>query len=213
MDMTSLSITFSACRFEGSLAGCVRYRVEDMFEIVPPNVAFHQSFLESHREWAGAHQDGAAVFMADDVTSSEGFADWVGKLLDAESASEKDGIVPCTYLWITEGLRYVGAIAFRHHLTPALLNSGGHIGYGVRPSDRRRGAASWALRELLSRLAVQGELGGALPDRVLLTCDDDNSASIRTIERCGGLLDDVRTGEDGRPFRRYWIDLGTPAAN
>ncbi|WP_240721377.1 hypothetical protein [Pseudarthrobacter sp. NamE5] len=60
-----------------------------MFELVPPNVAFHQSFLESHREWAGVHQDGAAVFMAKDVTSSEGFADWVGKLLDAESAPEK----------------------------------------------------------------------------------------------------------------------------
>lgn len=182
-----------------------------MFELVPPNVAFHQSFLESHREWAGVHQDGAAVFMADDVTSPEGFAAWVGMLLDAETAPEKDGIVPCTYLWITEGPRYVGAIAFRHHLTSALLNSGGHIGYGIRPSDRRRGAATWALRALLSRLAAQGELGGALPDRVLLTCDDENSASIRTIERCEGRLEDKRTGEDGRLFRRYWIDLGAPA--
>lgn len=183
-----------------------------MFELVPPNVAFHQSFLESHREWGGVHQDGAAVFLADDVTSAEGFAAWVGKLLDAESTPEENGIVPCTYLWITEGPRYVGAIAFRHHLTPALLNSGGHIGYGIRPSDRRRGAASWALQELLARLAAKGELGGVRSDRVLLTCDDDNSASIRTIERCGGRLEDARTGEDGRLFRRYWIDLETPAA-
>ena len=115
---------------------------------------------------------------------------------------ETGGIVPCTYRWITEGSRYVGAIAFRHHLTPALLNSGGHIGYGVRPSDRGRGAASWALQEMCARLAAQGE-----PDRVLLTCDDANAASARTIERCGGLLEDVRTGGNGRPFRRYWIDL------
>ncbi|MEV7606764.1 GNAT family N-acetyltransferase [Paenarthrobacter sp. NPDC089322] len=178
-----------------------------MFELVAPNVAFHQSFLESHSEWAGDHQDGAALFMADDVTRPEGFAAWVGKLLAAESAPVKDGMVPCTYLWITEGPRYVGAIAFRHHLTPALLNSGGHIGYGVRPSDRRRGAATWAMRELLGRLAARGE-----PDRVLLTCDDDNSGSIRTIERCDGRLEDVRTGGDGRLFRRYWIELGTPAA-
>lgn len=179
-----------------------------MFELVSPNVAFHLSFLESHREWAGVHQDGAAVFLAEDVISSAGFADWVGRLLDAENAPEKDGIVPCTYLWITEGSRYVGAVAFRHRLTSALLNSGGHIGYGIRPSDRRRGAATWALRELLVRLAARGE-----PGSVLLTCDDDNSASIRTIERCRGRLEDVRKGEDGRLFRRYWIDLGTPAAS
>ncbi|MFW0771721.1 GNAT family N-acetyltransferase [Paenarthrobacter nitroguajacolicus] len=178
-----------------------------MFTLVAPDTSFHQSFLESHREWAGVHQDGAALFMADDVTSPEGFADWVGKLLGAESAPESDGIVPCTYLWITEGSRYVGAIAFRHHLTPALLNSGGHIGYGIRPSDRRRGAASWALRELLASLAAEGDAGRVLPDQVLLTCADDNAASAKTIERCGGLLEDVRADEDGRTFRRYWIDV------
>lgn len=178
-----------------------------MFTLVAPDTSFHQSFLESHREWAGVHQDGAALFMADDVTSPEGFADWVGKLLGAESAPERDGIVPCTYLWITEGSRYVGAIAFRHHLTPALLNSGGHIGYGIRPSDRRRGAASRALRELLASLAAEGDTGRVLPDQVLLTCADDNAASAKTIERCGGLLEDVRADEAGQAFRRYWIDL------
>ncbi|SDX03390.1 Predicted acetyltransferase [Arthrobacter sp. cf158] len=177
-----------------------------MFKLVAPDVSFHQSFLESHREWDGAHQDGAGVFMAGDVITPEGFAAWVRQLEDAGQAAEKDGIVPCTYLWIAEGLRYMGAIAFRHYLTPALLNSGGHIGYGVRPSDRGRGAASWALGELCSRLAAQGE-----PDRVLLTCDDSNAASAKTIERVGGTLEDVRTGADGRPFRRYWIDLAALA--
>ena len=178
-----------------------------MFTLVAPDPSYHQSFLESHREWAGAHQDGAAVFMADDVTSPEGFAHWIGKLLDAENAPGKDGIVPCTFRWITEGSRYVGSIAFRHHLTPALLNSGGHIGYGIRPSDRGRGAASWALQELLAQLATNGK-----PGRVLLTCDDNNVASVKTIERCGGLLEDVRRDEDGNPFRRYWIDVGAVSA-
>ncbi|MCD4853344.1 GNAT family N-acetyltransferase [Arthrobacter sp. AK01] len=173
-----------------------------MFKLVAPDVSFHQSFLESHREWDGAHQDGAGVFMADDVITPEGFAAWIRQLEDAAQTAEKDGIVPCTYLWITEGSRYVGAIAFRHYLTPALLNSGGHIGYGVRPSDRGRGAASWALRELCSRLAAQGR-----PERVLLTCDDTNAASAKTIERGGGALEDTRTDADGRLFRRYWIDL------
>ncbi|MBP2268367.1 putative acetyltransferase [Pseudarthrobacter sp. PvP004] len=182
-----------------------------MFTLVAPDKSFYHSFLESHQEWAGAHQDGAAVFMADDVTTPEGFEEWVARLLDAENTPEKDGMVPCTFRWITEHSRYVGSIAFRHHLTPALLNSGGHIGYGVRPSDRGRGAATWALRELCARLSARAQPDGILPDRVLLTCDDSNAASARTIERCGGVLEDVRTDEDGQLFRRYWIDLGAPA--
>ncbi|MBT2535411.1 GNAT family N-acetyltransferase [Arthrobacter sp. ISL-69] len=174
-----------------------------MFELVVPAASFYPSFAESHREWDGAHQDGAGLSPDDDIFSQEGFDAWVRRLLGAAHVVETGGIVPCTYRWITEGPRYVGAIAFRHHLTPALLNSGGHIGYGVRPSDRGRGAASWALQEMCARLAAQGE-----PDRVLLTCDDANAASARTIERCGGLLEDMRIDGNGRYFRRYWIDLG-----
>jgi len=176
-----------------------------MFTLVAPDVSFHQSFLESHGEWGGVHQDGAGVFMAEDVTTPSGFAAWVQRLRDAEHAAEANGIVPCTYLWITEGTRYVGAIAFRHHLTPALLNTGGHIGYGVRPSERGRGAASWALQEMCARLAAQEDL-----ERVLLTCDDTNAASARTIERAGGVLEDKRTDADGRLFHRYWIDVSRP---
>ena len=173
-----------------------------MFALVTPDVSFYPSFAESHREWGGVHQDGAGLFAGDDVTSQAGFEAWVRKLLDAENADGSGGIVPCTYRWIISGSQYVGAIAFRHYLTPALLNSGGHIGYGVRPSARGQGAASWALRQVCDRLAERGE-----PDRVLLTCDDANVASARTIERCGGELEDVRVGADGQPFRRYWIDL------
>jgi len=176
-----------------------------MFKLVAPDVSFHQSFVESHSEWEGAHQDGAGVFMADDVITAEGFAAWIERLRDAERAEESQGIVPCTYFWITEGPRYVGAIAFRHYLTPALLNSGGHIGYGIRPSDRGRGAASWALKELCSRLQPREQ-----PDRVLLTCDDTNVASAKTIERAGGLLEDTRMDDDGRLFRRYWIEINRP---
>ncbi len=173
-----------------------------MFKLVAPDASYYRSFAESHREWDGVHQDGAGLLADDDITSQEGFAAWVRRLAEAEQAAEKDGIVPCTYRWITEGSRYVGAIAFRHYLTPALLHSGGHIGYGVRPSDRERGAAAWALQEVCAHLAAEGE-----PDRVLLTCDDANAASAKTIERCGGQLEDLRQAEDGRYFRRYWIDV------
>lgn len=56
----------------------------------------------------------------------------------------------------------------------------GHIGYGVRPSERGRGVASWAVREVL-RLA--SDMG--MP-RVTAVCEADNAASIATLERAGG---------------------------
>jgi predicted acetyltransferase len=76
----------------------------------------------------------------------------------------------------------------------------GHIGYGVRPSARGQGLATWALGRVLRHA---GEAG---LDRVLLVCADDNAASTRTIERAGGVL--ATTVDDGhRLVRHYWIDL------
>ena len=77
----------------------------------------------------------------------------------------------------------------------------GHIGYGIRPSARRRGLASWALGEMLveARAALQ-------VDRVLVPCMEDNIASARTIERCGGVLEGVRDTPHGM-VRRYWISI------
>ncbi len=78
---------------------------------------------------------------------------------------------------------------------------GGHIGYCVRPGFRRRGYATEILRQAV---IVARSIG---IDRVLVTCDDDNAASIAVIESNGGKLDGVRPATDqGPPHRRYWID-------
>jgi predicted acetyltransferase len=81
-----------------------------------------------------------------------------------------------------------------------LLRAGGHIGYGIRPSARGRGLATWALGQVLSKATALGL------DRVLITCADGNVASARVIERRGGVLEDVRDTELGRT-RRYWVTL------
>ena len=110
------------------------------------------------------------------------------------------GRVHASYWWIVEDETYLGAISLRHELNDFLLDAGGHIGYGVRPSARRRGLATWALGQTVDRAR---ELGLT---RVLVTCDDSNVASARTIEHNGGVLEDVRTTSLGLT-RRYWIDL------
>jgi predicted acetyltransferase len=109
------------------------------------------------------------------------------------------GRVRCTYRWIVEGDRVLGGIALRHELNDFVLRVG-HIGYGIRPSSRRRGLATWALGRTLEEARVLGL------DRVLITCEVDNIASMKTIERHGGILDDVRDTEHGT-VRRYWIKI------
>jgi predicted acetyltransferase len=108
--------------------------------------------------------------------------------------------VHCTYWWIAEGDAVLGSIALRHELNDFLLNAGGHIGYSVRPSARRRGLASYAVGEVVKEAAALG-----LP-RVLITCDVTNEASRRTILGAGGIQEDVRDTVLGT-VRRFWMAL------
>jgi len=112
--------------------------------------------------------------------------------------------VPSTFLFAFAGTRIVGRVTIRHSLNPYLERSGGHIGYVVVPEYRRQGYATAILRQSL-QIARQ-ELG---LKRVLVTCDDDNVGSIKTIEKNGGVLESIVTGpDDYKPTRRYWIVTG-----
>ena len=109
--------------------------------------------------------------------------------------------VPSTFLFAFAGTRIVGRVSIRHSLNPYLERFGGHIGYVVVPEYRRQGYATAILRQSL-QIARQ-KLG---LKRVLVTCDDDNVGSIKTIEKNGGVLESIVTGPDGdKPKRRYWI--------
>ena len=111
--------------------------------------------------------------------------------------------VPMTFLVAEVQGRIVGRTSIRHTLNDWLRARGGHIGYGVVPSARRRGYATEILRQSLVIARSYGVRDA------LLTADDDNIASIRVIERCGGHRDPDWPGDelDGRPIGRYWIPV------
>lgn len=168
-----------------------------------PTVAVHESFLAAMEEFAaegrGAPSDDSMIgsdLRAPRWRTPSGFDAYVRDLVaDAEDAPARpDDRVPCTTLWWVEGDEYIGRLALRHRLNAFLLDVGGHIGYDVRSSRRRRGHAT---AMLAAALPVARRLG---IDSVLVTCDDDNLGSRRVIERNGGALEDVRGVK-----RRYWI--------
>ncbi|WP_076467416.1 GNAT family N-acetyltransferase [Micromonospora avicenniae] len=174
-----------------------------MPELIAPTVRLHTAWLEARDDWgSGVHEDGFGLRPSDEVDSSDGFAAWVARLTEESDPTKPldAGRVHCTYRWIVEGDQVLGGIALRHGLDDFLLRVGGHIGYGIRPSARRRGLATWALGRMLDEARTLGM------NRVLITCEVNNTASGRTIERQGGVLEDIRDTELGT-VRRYWVEL------
>jgi predicted acetyltransferase len=112
--------------------------------------------------------------------------------------------VPETHLWYVEGAEFLGSIGARHGLTPMLEQWGGHIGYAVRPSAQGRGHASAMLALVLDHVRETLPL-----ERVTLTANVKNTASIRVIEKNGGVLRDEvpHPWVPGDRGRRYWIDV------
>ena len=112
-----------------------------------------------------------------------------------------EGFVPATqYVCVNGEGHILGMIDLRHRLNDYLAEIGGHIGYSVRPSERRKGYATRMLAMVLEEARKRG-----MP-RVLVTCDEDNEASRRTIERNGGMFECL-TRDDDDVVRRYWISL------
>lgn len=168
-----------------------------MAELVAPNINFHWSWLAASREFDGAWRDGSGGEVSfDDMQDARHFQNYVHGLLSqaAADAPRPDGHVPCTYLWMVEDGCVLGFLAIRHELNDFLFNEGGHIGYSVRPSARRRGHAARALKDALPLARALG-IG-----EVLVTCDESNAASRATIEGNGGRYEDSRNGT-----RRYWL--------
>jgi predicted acetyltransferase len=127
---------------------------------------------------------------------------------DAETDKARErGYVPATlYFLVDSAGRLLGSASFRRELTDRLRLNGGNIGYGIRPSARHQGHGRRQL-ELVLQVARERGL-----ERALITCDDSNEASVRTIEAVGGVLQDKPIFE-GVLTMRYWVDLASEATS
>jgi predicted acetyltransferase len=168
-----------------------------MLKLEAPSADLRAEFLHMAADFA-AHGESRYARAFQDF---EGFLRRIAS--DEQERVLAPGRVPGSQFWLVSDGRVVGCSRLRHWLTEELEYEGGHIGYDIRPSDRGRGLGTSLLRLTLPRAAALGIL------KVRVTCDASNRASIRVIEKNGGLLEAIvrsRTREE--MICQYWVGTG-----
>ena len=133
------------------------------------------------------------------------YIEWLKNIQNNRCAQtvRADWVIADTFFAVRESdNQIIGMIDIRHSLDNEFLTQfGGHIGYSVRPSQRRKGYAADMLRQAL-------DYARSIPlSKVMLGCFSDNIASINTIRKCGGVLTKTSTYLDNRSINIYWIEL------
>ena len=150
-------------------------------------------------------------FRADDpnakplnCTEDTNYEEWLKKILDEHNGINlQEGRVPSSVYFLMVDDKIVGNCSIRHNIDNDFLSLyGGHIGYGVRPTERRKGYATIMLSLVLEKC---NDLG--LKD-VLITCKESNIGSAKTIENnCGVLKEVIYIPKENCNFKKYWINI------
>lgn len=133
------------------------------------------------------------------------YDEWLDKINnEKEGINLPPGRVPSSLYLLMDKDRVIGSVSIRHTLEGSkfLSTYGGHIGYGIRPSERRKGYGTLALRLALEKCL---ELG---LDNVMVSCKEDNIGSAKIIENNMGTLSKIEySPEEGCNLKIYWINV------
>ena len=170
-----------------------------MIKLVLPSEKYLKSYQEAHDEYV---KNGVTTYSFNDPSTCDILAKYERYRNERDLPTNRVGQ---TNYWLVDDERdyFIGEIGIRHKLNGALLKRGGHIGYGIRYSEWHKGYGTKML-EMALKIAKEMNLS-----RVLITCNDDNIASARVMEKNGFVLEDkvlVFSEEDGKEIltRRYW---------
>lgn len=170
-------------------------------KLVLPNKKYLSTYQNYLRDFIKHGQEDETVQYEKQLISSKKskFLTWL--LWDRTGKNLEKGRVQETIYWAVVDDQVVGRISFRHKLTKQLCKHGGNIGYAVAPKKQGKGYATEMLKQLLVKLTKLGY------KKVLLTCDEDNEASRKTIEKNNGKLEKIVPDQNNINCCYYWIKL------
>ncbi|UOQ95294.1 GNAT family N-acetyltransferase [Halobacillus shinanisalinarum] len=168
--------------------------------LLKPTVNLEVEYLSFYQEWKESGEEMIPWVIGKDPSD---FGAMVESLLQSEKGMNlPEGWVPDSTFWLVDRDQIVlGVVNVRHQLTEKLSNLGGHIGYGIRPSARRKGYAAELLALTLEKVKELGIF------KVLIVCDQGNIASKKTIRRNGGVEGDDFVEKSGNTVKRFWIEV------
>ncbi len=163
-----------------------------------------QEYKEQLKEYLQEHRDNNEMTLsgAGGLDRLNSIDEWLEKVKNDVTRKE-EGKVPATlFLAVRKSdNKVIGTIQIRHYLNERLLKNIGHIGDGVRPTERRKGYATEMIQLALNECKKIGI------QRVMMGCYKDNIGSMKSIQNNGGILENEIVEENGKIDQRYWISL------
>jgi predicted acetyltransferase len=167
--------------------------------LVDPTSQYKNEYLDMVSEWKSSGEKLIPWVLRFDSANFQSMIEELTRLRNDKNLEENK--VNSSTFWLSnQDRRLLGVVNIRHRLNINLLQIGGHIGYGIRPSERQKGYATEMLRLALLEANKLGI------NKVLVTCDKDNIGSAKTIINNAGILDSEEIINDIE-IQRYWIEI------
>jgi predicted acetyltransferase/purine-nucleoside phosphorylase len=173
-------------------------------KLIKPTLEYVNDIMAMRQELLDANDEFGYFAGCNGLQNFDNAESWI-KQVESRASKEncKEGSVPSNvYLAVRiSDNKIVGIIDLRHHINHPILGTwGGHVGYSIRPSERRKGYGREVLRRHISNCKEFGL------EKILLTCDERNKASEKVILSNGGIFESIYE-HDGISTKRYWIEF------